>query len=133
MKLVDNARPAEAARPRQIRLAGRLARAFGIVTVAILVMMALVMWLLGAIEGLDQMRALLGSAKPYLVLLHFGAIGLLWWFWEALIRWADRLSPVPESFLEAMLALRHRAALFLVAIELIVVVGLPALIGGPAR
>ena len=119
----------EATQARQ--LVGRLLRAFLLTAALILVVMAAVLSVLGVREGLDAMRAALTSAKPYLVLLHFTLIALLWWQWARLIGWADRIAPVPDSFREAMLALRHRAALTLLAIELIVVVGLPAATGGP--
>lgn len=112
------------------RIVGRLLRAFALVALAILAVMAVVIGLMSAREGLEAMRALLSTAKPYLVALHFTLIGLLWWHWERVIGWADRISPVPESFREALLAARHRATVFLVAFELIVIVGLPSLLGG---
>ena len=77
------------------------------------------------------MRALLRTGKPYLVAVHFLLIGLLWLRWAQIIDWGNRLWPVPDGFREALIAARHRAALWLLAFELIVVVGLPSLLGGP--
>ena len=77
------------------------------------------------------MRALLMTGKPYLVAVHSLLIGLLWLRWAQIIHWGNRLWPVPDSFREALIAARHRIALWLLAFELIVVVGLPSLLGGP--
>lgn len=87
--------------------------------------------LLGARPGLESLRALLASAKPWLVALHLLLIARLWLRWVTLIGWANRLLPVPDSFRDALIAARHRAALWLLAVELVVVVGLPSLMGGP--
>ena len=124
MKPVKDISPAANAQ-RAPRVAGHLARAL------VLLLMLLVLSLPGARAGLESMRALLMTGKPYLVAVHFLLIGLLWLRWAQIIGWGNRLWPVPDSFREALIAARHRAALWLLAFELIVVVGLPSLLGGP--
>ena len=124
MKPVKDISPAANAQ-RAPRVAGHLARAL------VLLLMLLVLSLPGARAGLESMRALLMTGKPYLVAVHFLLIGLLWLRWAQIIDWGNRLWPVPDSFREALIAARHRAALWLLAFELIVVVGLPSLLGGP--
>ncbi|MCB1907029.1 MAG: hypothetical protein KDH15_06640 [Rhodocyclaceae bacterium] len=130
MKPVQDATPA-AEGHRAPRVLGRMARAFAFVAAAVLLLMLVAVWLLGAREGLESMRALLTTAKPYLVTLHLLLIALMWIYWAQLIDWGNRLVSVPESFRGALLAARHRAALWLLAFELIVVIGLPSLLGGP--
>lgn len=124
MKPVKDISPAANAQ-RAPRVAGHLARAL------VLLLMLLVLSLPGARAGLESMRALLMTGKPYLVAVHFLLIGLLWLRWAQIIDWGNRLWPVPDGFREALIAARHRAALWLLAFELIVVVGLPSLLGGP--
>ena len=130
MKPVKDTSPAANAQ-RAPRVAGHLARALVLFAALVLLLMLLVLWLLGARAGLESMRALLMTGKPYLVAVHFLLIGLLWLRWAQIIGWGNRLWPVPDSFREALIAARHRAALWLLAFELIVVVGLPSLLGGP--
>ena len=130
MKPVKDTSPAANAQ-RAPRVASRLARALVLVAALVLLLMLLVLWLLGARAGLESMRALLTTGKPYLVAVHFLLIGLLWLRWAQIIGWGNRIWPVPDSFREALIAARHRAALWLLAFELIVVVGLPSLLGGP--
>lgn len=124
MKPVKDISPAANAQ-RAPRVAGHLARAL------VLLLMLLVLSLPGARAGLESMRALLMTGKPYLVAVHFLLIGLLWLRWAQIIDWGNRLWPVPDGFREALIAARHRIALWLLAFELIVVVGLPSLLGGP--
>ena len=119
-------------RRRSARLAWpAMARALVLVAALVLLLMLLVLWLLGARAGLESMRALLTTGKPHLVAVHFLLIGCCWLRWAQIIGWGNRLWPVPDSFREALIAARHRAARWLLAFELIVVVGLPSLLGGP--
>lgn len=116
---------------RARRVSGRMPRAFMLLAAIALSLLLIVPALLGDRTGLESMRALLSSAKPWLVGLHLLLIALLWLHWVALIGWANRLLPVPDSFRDALVAARHRATLWLLAVELVVVVGLPSLLGGP--
>ena len=118
-------------RKRARRLPGRMPRAFVLLAAIALSLLLVTPALFGARPGLESTRALLASAKPWLVGLHLLLIALLWLHWVALIGWANRLSPVPDTFRDALIAARHRATLWLLAVELVVVVGLPSLLGGP--
>ena len=118
-------------RKRARRLPGRMPRAFVLLAAIALSLLLVTPALFGARPGLESTRALLASAKPWLVGLHLLLIALLWLHWVALIGWANRLAPVPDTFRDALIAARHRATLWLLAVELVVVVGLPSLLGGP--
>ena len=116
---------------RARRVSGRMPRAFMLLAAIALSLLLVTPALFGARPGLESTRALLASAKPWLVALHLLLIARLWLRWVTLIGWANRLLPVPDSFRDALIAARHRAALWLLAVELVVVVGLPSLMGGP--
>ena len=74
-------------------------------------------------DDLDVLHQVVGRIKPYLVGVHLLAIAALWLAWPRL---AHRLpARWPEEARAAFLGARHRLCVALLAIELLVVLGIP--------
>jgi hypothetical protein len=112
--------------------AKRFGRAFkrGMGMLAILVVIALALtvlaaWLIHRLGPVDAVRTVhesMRTLRPFALAVQLAAIGLVWWFWLPLVRWA-KFAPTVEA---AWLAVRNRLALW--ALGLIGLMWIPTLI-----
>ncbi|NMG30167.1 hypothetical protein [Aromatoleum evansii] len=103
-----------------------LARSAVVALLAVIGLAAFVVVALAALgfrDNLDVLHHVVGRIKPYLVGVHLLAIAALWLAWPRL---AHRLpARWPEEARAAFLGARHRFCIALLAIELLVVLGIP--------
>lgn len=95
---------------------------------AILVLIGLVIGAMGAEPGLAALRDALAGARPLLLALRLSAIYTLWHYWPTLIERLAARHGITEAGLGAALAIRHRVALCLLAIEALI--GFSRITGG---
>jgi len=77
------------------------------------------------IDAVQAFSAWLDVAKPVFVASHILAIAALWWRWPQTIHWLARRSLIHPSNVSMALSQRNRVITMLVALEVIVVMGLP--------
>ena len=81
--------------------------------------------MLGSVERLVALKAMLEQVRPYAIALHLTLITLLWQKWPRIIGWLEARGKVHPSNKAAILASRHRTALLLLTVEVFVVIGFP--------
>jgi len=81
--------------------------------------------MLGNLEFLASLKALLRQVRLYAIALHLSLITLLWQQWPSVIGWLETKGKVHPANKAAILASRHRTALLLLAVEVFVVIGFP--------
>ena len=113
---------------RPSRFLKRGAAALLLVFLAIAAVMALVIAAMGAGPGLEALRSGLDAARPLTTTLRLAAIYALWHYWPTLIERLAARHGITEAGLGAALAMRHRVALCLLAIEALI--GFSRIMGG---
>lgn len=89
------------------------------------VMAAAAGMMLGSLDFLASLKAMLGQVRPYAIALHLSLIALLWQKWPRVISWLEAKGKVHPANKALILASRHRTALLLLAVEVFVVIGFP--------
>lgn len=108
-----------------MRTARLIAKALLFLFVGLCAVLALAHLGLRHIDAVQAFSAWLDVAKPVFVASYILAIAALWWRWSQTIHWLASKSLVHPSNVAMALSQRNRIITMLVALEVIVVMGLP--------
>lgn len=112
------------------RRRSRLLRALGwlalmLAALAALVIVAMLASKTGPAETLTALGSATRRIRPWSYAVHLALIGLAWWRFDLVAAFALRRGWVSAARLPVFLASRHKLMAMVLAVELVVVIGLP--------
>jgi hypothetical protein len=98
---------------------------FLIITCALVLLLLIGSWIIGATSTLARVDAFITSIRLWLYSVQIALIAILWWKWGSFISWLERRGTINERMRGPLLASRHRITGAILAIQVLVVMGIP--------